>query len=152
LIRLGDLRNIAAGLASSFVSRNNDSGGYWAVGMLRSLAEQVRVDEVRIPLRPMGDCDNPLLTEIARSYAAHLARLIERAGGAMDTVAEANVAVHFATSWPAGVPRQGTQGDPVACDVHLVDKTGRQVTARRVTFCRPHDPNLESRSVRSRGT
>jgi hypothetical protein len=152
MIRLGDLRNIATGLAGSFVSRNNDSGGYWALGKLRSLAEQARVDKVRIPLRPMGRCDNPLLTEIASSYAAHLARLIERAGGAMDSVAEASVVVHFATSWPAGVPRQGTQGDPVACDVHIVDKMGRQVAARRVTFCRPHDPTLEFRSARSRDT
>lgn len=151
-MRSSILRNIAAGLAGSFVSRNNDSDGYWAVGKLRSLAARLGVDELQIPIRPTADSGSPLLLEIARRYAVHLARLVGGAGCAVDSVAEAQVVIRFAVAWPAGVPHQGTWGDPVACEVHLIDRMGKQASARRVTFCWPHDPTREYRSARSGGT
>lgn len=150
-MRSSILKNIAAGLASSFASRNNDSGGYWAVGKLRLLAAQLGVDEIRIPLRPTDGHDSPLLVEVSRRCAAHLARLIERAGGAVDSVAEAEVVVQFVVAWPAGVPHEGMEADPVACEVRLVDNAGKRATARSVTFCWPHDPTRERRSTRSGG-
>ena len=38
--RSARLTNIANGLCGSFVSRNNDVEGYWAIGKLRLLAGQ----------------------------------------------------------------------------------------------------------------
>lgn len=41
MARSARLTNIASGLCGAFISRNNDVGGYWAIGILRLLAMQL---------------------------------------------------------------------------------------------------------------
>ncbi len=146
------LRGVAAGLAGSFVSRNNDSGGYWALGKLRSLASQVGTAEVRIQIKPLVVGGAPLISEIGTRYSEMLERLVAKAGCPSDSVERAEIVVYLAVDHPAAVAERDTWGDPVVCDVTLVDRDGRQASARRVTVCGPHDPRLERRSTRSGGT
>jgi len=35
-----ELKGISAGIASSFISRNNDVDGYWAIGILYKIASE----------------------------------------------------------------------------------------------------------------
>ena len=69
-------RGIAHGIARSFVSRNNDYRGYWALGMLRSYAEEHRLDEVVIQLKPARESrGSPLLDYLEDRYRAMLERV-----------------------------------------------------------------------------
>ena len=142
------LRGVAAGLAGSFVSRNNDSGGYWALGKLRSLASRVGSDRLRIQIKPLVVGGDPLLSDVATRYSAMLDRLVAQAGGPSESVERAEIVVHLAVDQPPAVAEFGTWGAPVACEVTLVDRKGREANARRVTVCGPHDPSLERRSTR----
>jgi hypothetical protein len=79
--RRGKLRGIAANLLGSFVSRNNDVNGYWAIGKLYSLAGRHRVQTVTVDiLAPEMALDStevnfvPMLDKYSSMLAAHLAR------------------------------------------------------------------------------
>jgi hypothetical protein len=43
---------VANGLAGSFISRNNDVGGYWGLGKLRLRFEQINIDLLSKQLSP----------------------------------------------------------------------------------------------------
>ena len=151
-MRFGVLNNIAGGLAGSFVSRNNDYRGYWALGQLRSLSEQLGVDEIRVQIRPLAQERMPLIAAVASRYARMLARLVERAGHPDAAVVEALIVVRLAPDAPADTTRPRTWGKAIACDVRLVDDCGKQASAGCITFCGPHDPSQEQRSSRYVGT
>ena len=44
------LRGVAHAVLGSFISRNNDIDGYWALGLLRSFADTAGVAELRFDL------------------------------------------------------------------------------------------------------
>lgn len=48
MIRRKALKNIAAGLCSSFMSRNNDVDGYWGIGKLCLFSQQRKTQSVRL--------------------------------------------------------------------------------------------------------
>jgi hypothetical protein len=67
------LTNIAGGLCGSFASRNNDLGGYWAIGKLRLLAEQhpqntVALDVLGPSMLPPSSEFAPLLENYRRLW------------------------------------------------------------------------------------
>ena len=49
--RRRELVGVARALADSFVSRNNDIGGYWAVGKLYAHAQRTRSAQIELDLR-----------------------------------------------------------------------------------------------------
>lgn len=148
-VRRGTLANIAAGIASSFASRNNDHNGYWALGQLRSLAEQQSVSEFRIQLEPRQPTGHPLLDGIAARYASMLARLLENAGARSDAVVEAGIVVQLVLTDRASLLQSPTTwGEPLRCNVELRDASGRPARASHVTWCGVHDPANESRRAR----
>ncbi len=50
MARRRELKNIASGLSSSFVSRNNDYDGYWELARLYDFANSEGVSEIKIDL------------------------------------------------------------------------------------------------------
>ncbi len=74
------LKNIAGGLSGSFVSRNNDSDGYWAIGKLYSLALSKGLNTLRIPIKPAVEGGRePLIEFVSGQYGSMLERLLTRA-------------------------------------------------------------------------
>lgn len=148
-VRRGVLANIAGGIASSFASRNNDYDGYWALGQLRSLAEQRSVSELRIPFVPRTATRSPLLDGVAARYAGMLARLLERAGSRAEAVVEAHIVVQFAVPENAALLHvRRTWGKPFACEVELRTAWGSTARATATGWCAAHDPANESSRAR----
>lgn len=150
MARLKHLKNVAGGIAGSFVSRNNDFRGYWALGMLRSLAAAKEVDVLEVQLRPAPDSMGPpVIRDAAERYAAMLDRLLERLDLPLDSVAGATVRVDFSDAAAQGrVVPYVSRGEPVSVQVSLRDPHGVVYSSSRVTRCEPHNPNRESRSLR----
>lgn len=145
-MRRASLKNFAAGLASSFVSRHNDYEGYWALGQLRSLSEQLSVAEFCIQLVPHVTTRTPLLDGVADHYAAKLARWVEAAGAHGDSIVEARIRVTFAFDRSAALPLfRSACGKPFACEVELLAASGKSASAREVGYCWAHDPARETR-------
>jgi hypothetical protein len=79
MTRRRELNGIAGNLLGSFVSRNNEVAGYWAIGKLCAIALQTANGEISIELLtkrltpPSPEC-NPMLDR----YAAHLVSSLEK--------------------------------------------------------------------------
>ena len=50
MARRRELKSIASGIAAHCVSRNNDIGGYWAMGIIYGIANERGVDSVSVDI------------------------------------------------------------------------------------------------------
>lgn len=48
MARRRELKCVASGIAQYCVSRNNDLGGYWGLGVLYRLAQKMAVDSLQV--------------------------------------------------------------------------------------------------------
>jgi hypothetical protein len=141
------LRGVAHAVLGSFVSRNNDSDGYWGLGLLRSFADSAGVAEICLDLvtgavEPSGS--RPL--SICRTYQQFLKdQLLSRRVAARVTRAEIRLVFNCP---PTGMLRFVSYGDPFTCVVSLVDANGHAHQSTIVARCGPHDPGEERRSSR----
>jgi hypothetical protein len=148
MTRRGKLEDVAAGILGSFVSRNNDVGGYWGLGLLRSLADRQRTSTLRLDLLGQGvEPSDRLIAAIAAKYREALQRQLARRGIAKDVVTEAEIQIDFnaEASIFSSLP---TYGEPTRCSIRLLDDRGREYRRSLRTACSPHDPRRESRRRR----
>ena len=67
---------VVAGVAGSFIGRNNDYRGYWTLGILKKFAEVNGVDVVDIPLKPQPPINTlELITTLSHRYRGILDRI-----------------------------------------------------------------------------
>ena len=149
--RSARLTNIANGLCSSFVSRNNDVAGYWAIGKLRLLAGEhlqttVSIDLLALSMQPSSFEFLPALVR----YREMLARVAESSGITPGEVTAACITIYFAPPpWPRPRYAAAHQGEQfvMIVTIHADDRAAG--IARRAGYCRPHDPARECRSTRA---
>ena len=142
------LKNIAAGLLDSFVSRNHDFIGYWALGVMytETLAsgKQVDIDLLAASVDPA----TPAATAAARFWSGYLCVALQRHGATVHDLETATVSVTFGCS-PLPQPRhQMCGGDPFACCVRLVSRSGDVADREALGFCFPHLSHDGRRSTR----
>lgn len=132
------------GLLGSFVSRNNDVDGYWALGKLykhalETNAPTVCVDLVRLAITPPNDSFAAMALHFQQLLAGQLkARCLP-----VNWVRAATVCVEF------GRKKSNTSpGDLFNCVVMISDDRGREHLAAANGACWIHDPAKESRSTR----
>ncbi|MQA42279.1 hypothetical protein [Rugamonas aquatica] len=129
------LKHAAAGLAGSFVGRNNDVGGYWAPGLLYRDAAA----DLTVQLR-LEDCtatpSTPATMLVARTYADFLRRALRRLGVGWEELALATVDLRF--NAPHTGPRLAC-GEPFTCTVSLASKTDSVVTATAASYCQRYE-------------
>jgi hypothetical protein len=148
MARLKNLRNIAGGLLGSFVSRNNDFNGYWALGQLRDLAQNQGVSKLRITIRPNPPEDAaPIAKSIAARYGSMLDEQLASSNIPPSSVRSVSIDLHFEDGHAAAP----YWGHPVSCRVTIVDLHDRVRSQHRYTTCRPHDPKHESRRYVPKG-
>lgn len=139
MISLKKFRHIAGGLADSFLHRNNDVGGQWALGLLYLEAPA----DLRVQLDLLEHTALPstrIAEQVARNYSAFLLRAGSRKGVGLDELANATVDIRFNVS-ESQLPAVGGifVGDPFLCTVTLVLHDGRLASARREGRCRRHE-------------
>lgn len=129
------LKHAAAGLAGSFVSRNNDVGGYWAPGLLYRDAAAGLAVQLRLTDRTATPSTAAAML-VTRNYAEFLQHALRKHGVDWEDLALATVEVRF-NATHAG-PRLAC-GEPFTCSVSLASKTDSVVTATATSYCQRYE-------------
>jgi hypothetical protein len=105
------LDDVAAAILGSFVSRNNDVDGYWALGLLRSLADATGVSEFRLDvLRGETEPGAPLPQLLSQEYHGALQRHLAVRRIQPARIVEAEIIVTFKCD-QEGMARYTSYGD-----------------------------------------
>ena len=145
------LRGIVNGLVETFISRNNDVSGYWGIGQLQreigsASPALIELDLLHGHAKP----DGPIAREVAGRYAVSLSERLVRAGFTPSAVTSAKIVIQFGTFGNARAPDLfSTLGQPFNCKAVLVSPEGKLFCAARGGLCRPHNPMIETRSLRA---
>lgn len=145
--RSARLTNIAAGLCGSFVSRNNDLAGYWAIGKLRSIAE--RYSQSAVLLDVLAPSMQPLSSEFAQVLADYhllLQKLASRSGIRFAAINAAYISVDFSPHpWPRAIYCKNEWGEQFLVTVTIRGDGRADGIISHAGYCRPHDPDRERR-------
>jgi hypothetical protein len=142
--------DVAAAIAGSFVSRNNDVDGYWSLGLLRSYADHHKLRSLRFDiLAPDAVQGRGLLTLISDTYRGVLVRQLAVRKIARATLSKAEIALTFNPEAP-NLPTAPTYGAPFFCVVRLTDYRGREYERSLLGCCAPHNQLRELRSSRAK--
>lgn len=141
------LNHVAAGIADSFISRNNDLHGYWSPGLMYRELPGPSFD-VELDLRegsaiPDGhDCG-----QVARTYAEFMRRALVKQGLQPSALTHASLHVQFNAAITLGNDYHYLRGEPFTVRVRLVigDREGSTVRKGR---CSPCDARLFTCSAR----
>jgi hypothetical protein len=145
-----ELLDVAAGIAGSFVSRNNDGNGYWGLGLLRSHADRTGTRSLRLDiLGHDADPPNSAPALVADAYRQVLERQLAIRKLARGVITKAEILLTFDPDSP-NTPGASTYGAPFSCTVRLTDHRGRVFERIRTGCCAPHNPLTELRSARAR--
>jgi hypothetical protein len=145
-----DFRRAVYGVLGSFLSRNNDVGGYWAIGVLYLHAKQHRSRSVKIDLLagqmvPQGEHFQQMLD----SYGHLLKAQFKRCEHPEQWFRNARIYLEFDTTADIDMfEATAIDGDPYMCIAQLVCSQGQRYTVQTRGRCRLHDPSLETKSNR----
>jgi hypothetical protein len=143
------INGIVEGLLGSFVSRNNDIGGYWAIGKLYEHARNNQVQNIIINLatgeiQPDGLEFCPMVQE----YSARLTDRLAYFATSKESITVARITLAFDAAVIDSRPPSSLPGQPFRCTVEVVDKLGREYAASHLGVARPHNPLNEAKSAR----
>jgi hypothetical protein len=145
------LLGAAHGIKTSFVSRNNDVGGYWGIGKLALHAQHAKVSTVVLDLialtcKPFGDEFVPVMAFYARWLVAQLSGH----GELGEVLKQARIVLIFCPDASVQHSTKVASRGPIRfeCVVALEDAKERRCVAKGAGYCRLHTPLLESRSTR----
>jgi hypothetical protein len=144
----GDLKCVANGLLGSFVSRNNDYVGYWALGLLyrRALERHERAYSLAI-LGAESEPNDSLSKALSAKYRGLLVHLTSHRGIPIEWIGSAILGIEFEhPSSSAYVVARVAK--PYLAHLKMNTAFGKRVSVERSGFCWPHNPNVESRSNR----
>lgn len=141
--RRRQLHGIVSNLARSFASRNNDVGGYWALGRLYKLAIDTGTRELTVELihRTATDPSETLIEAVRAHCATKLAQHLARHSLADAVIASANVLFSFEIPFDRLRPYENYgYGQPFECRVEIVDDLGHRYSARSGGKVAPFEP------------
>ncbi|WP_426339204.1 hypothetical protein ACN9MZ_23105 [Pseudoduganella sp. S-14] len=149
MARRRELKNIASGLLCSFISRNNDVGGYWGIGKLCLLAQDSATTGVEIDL--LSKTVLPESTEFSKllqGYNSFLQRHLAARNIPDCWIASAIVELDFN---PKEQPEKQvpiiTWGKLFKLSVTILDDRSRKHTVSTYSYCAPHNSRKEHQSV-----
>jgi hypothetical protein len=152
MARRSELKGIANSLAGSFVSRNNDVDGYWALGKLYLHAKNAPSPRVSVELTPVHNArvEEPNAA-IAGEYRRILERLFRKQRLKIEWLANATILIEFESpnAKPRFFYRQGP-GRAFLCTVTITDDRDRRYESSIPGWCWTHDPTMEIQSTRGR--
>jgi hypothetical protein len=147
------LWSVAHNVADSFLSRNNDADGYWALAFLleRALAAgewSFTIDCVSLDVSAAFESEP--LSSLPTRYRT---MFWEQVGGQCippERVGQALIQVEFdlERSRPSA-QHPDLLEYPVSCQVRIVDDRGKVYAGRRECWCFPHCPEVTLKSARA---
>lgn len=148
LVNKKEYKVIADGIISSFISRNNDVHGYWAIGKLYSLSESLKVNPIVINLiertiTPHADRFIPMINH----FAQKLTNYQDKRGLPKEQLKNAQIFISCIKNHDISI-YQSWAPHLVQCEIKMTFKNGTACTKVKSTRCRPHDPRRELKSSR----
>ena len=148
MARRRHLKGVAAGLIGSFLSRNNDVDGWWALGLLRLGHLELDGPPLVIDLFVDDEGDDVVVVAIRARYRDLLARLLERHGVDAALVCAARISVRVVPYDESVDGLRPLRGDLIRGIAEIIDDRGVIFRATGMTRCDPHDPHREQRAHR----
>jgi hypothetical protein len=147
--RRATLKSIASGLLGSFLSRNNDIRGYWAIGLLHAHAESSRVSVVTVSLCPAPSSEEAaVVLEVGSKYGERLFSSLAKHQIASQVVRSASIVIEFNSM--AVLARALVAGErPLKATLRLVTEENKEVITQAYSSSWPHNPRREHRSARA---
>jgi len=147
-------KNVSGGLVGTFISRNNDYEGYWALGKLKSLVSKSNQKNINVSIKPLEPSSSePIIHDLSVRYRSVLDRMVERVGRTDTDVSNASIQIRFSlTESESHLVKAPMRGHPFCAEVTIVDRRGKAYSQRRYSICDYHDPLRESRSGRAEDT
>ena len=138
------LKHAAAGLLGALISRNNDIGGAWALGLLyRDVGtppHTLELDLLRGTARPPTES----ATLVAKRYAHFVKVAVEKQKVAWDEITHALVTLQFNAQVPDPDFYYPCLGDPVIGTVTLHTAAGKGATLNATARCFPSVPDAHA--------
>lgn len=139
--RRRELKNLASGMATYCVCRNNDIGGYWGLGVLCKHAQEISAAELSIEIMsddPVAAPEQAVRDNLRGRFSSHRRHLPELARAILVTFAFES----YSKSDLRGTRFRGT------CTVCIKDDWGVSRSASASQLCYPHNPKFEHKSTR----
>ncbi|MBM7035002.1 hypothetical protein [Vibrio ulleungensis] len=145
-----ELGSLASGIVGSFNSRNNDVDGYWGIGKLYKFVEFAHEKVVELDL--LASSTAPPTHEFDTMLAFYrdmLLNLLRKRSIPKGWVKSAKVVVRFEAKFQQEHHFfRSAIGQPCQVECYIVDDFGSRHIAYAYNYCRPHDPQVETRSCR----
>lgn len=146
------LKSVAHDVNESLVSRNDDVGGYWALGQLLAHALATGNSSYRVDLLCGASTPSLIgtpLSLVPSSWVEILRRNVEHQNLSRGIIVQAVAIVdfHLDRRRQAAV-HMGRIEYPFTCRVVIQDDRGRAYTGTNEAWCHAHDPTVELRSQR----
>ena len=137
----GELKCIADGLLGSFVSRTNDSSGFWSLGMLYARALVRHEQTYSLALLGIGpEPDDELSQALVAQYRALLLELMSRRFIPREWIEGVGLSIAFeCPASPANVSMSPSR--PYLAEVHMHTAFGKSISLSRAGYCWPHNPD-----------
>ena len=147
-----ELKGIAAGIVGKFSSRNNDIGGYWAMGVLYRNA--VRNGSTVVKLNLLTGEIEPQIKNVGMlvsTFREYLFSRLKAVGFEEYQITGATVELKFGLEENPikSVLKKDTWGEPYLCSVFLIDDFCKCRSFKKGGWCAQHNPKLERQSTRA---
>lgn len=137
------LKNIVNGILSSFISRNNDVGGYWGIGkiyslMIKSKSLSVEIDLINKTILPF---DEQFLFRISE-YSNYLSIRMKAKNIDLSYLKSAKIILK-------GFPNEKNKflgkisPNRVSCKISIINLKGITYILEKNVWCREHNPKTE---------
>lgn len=149
MARRREIKNIASGLLCSFISRNNDVGGYWGIGKLCLLAQDSAITRVELDL--LSETLLPESTEFSKllqGYNSLLKRHLTARHIPDCWIVSAIIELDFSPKEHPGkqVPII-TWGKLFKLSVIILDERSKKHSVSAYSYCAPHNSRKEHQSI-----
>ncbi len=149
MARRKELKSIAQGIASSFVSRNNDYDGYWELAKLYDLSidngsTEISIDLLGTTIKPNSESFDLLV------YIWHkkLLKILQSHSIPYLWVNAAVINVKFDVDYKEELHKWGLYGDACSCECLIITDSGSTYSANAGTKCMPYTRAWFQRSSR----
>ena len=148
--RRNQIINIAYGILGSFLSRNNDVDGYWALGLFYKAAHDKYSNTFKLDL--LSKESNPhykFSYYVATRYEDYLLSQIKKKKLESVQIAKAHIIIEFnVEATKSHMNKKFTWGQPFNCKIEIINEKGNSYKSEGIGWCAEHDPEHERRSIR----
>lgn len=147
--RRKELKHVAFCVLQSFISRNNDIEGYWAIGKIYLMLLHTPSLRLNLDLKNLR-CSPEIntLTPVLEQYAHTLQYILKRKGFAFNALNLSMIEIIAYPNDPAA-PNKNIRPHRLHCQIILKDDLNNNHCFEQSVWCWAHDPDKELKSSRT---